>query len=591
MHMHKNSIYFDNVKSNYKINFANVPDLPLPARNDHLDKLQSDPNYLTWENLIEDNFYIMPALHIKQNCSDTPADTPADTSDCQSISPVINKKYYRYDTYTSSKYILPVPIYAQRSVFFYLWEIFQKYDLNFKFGGPLNLLVISDIPTYFENNSKIIPLPDIMYCIQENRKRHATGTINDHNDMIYITNTDKEIDQTYFKTMFANASVTKINSEGKISPEKTYDLIICWTNKIDIIYSSLSFMNIGGNLIFYLDLDSHLIDPYANIMYSLAHIFKKVNCYVPECLESKRFMMIIVCQKLMIQNLIQDGSDPIPPNIQNRIYRFVDDLDRIVLNAIGKIKELPELFGAMDSKHSQLHLYHVRNQQISFAEKWCRKFNVQIHPFYSMKEKEPVLSDKSINFAKIFPPAEGVDRNKLMMTDIGLYSITPYAEADSMVDLIAKHVAKPLDKLIITESNGGLGGNTIAFAKKFFQVNTAEYSNLHCDILRNNIGIYGFDNVQIYCTSYLYVFENIQQDILFMDPAWSGPGYKYVSKLYLYIGEYMIEDIINWIRSKVRVVVIKAPFNYDIDYFKKKVQHKKLVIHKIRNYQLLIADL
>ena len=591
MKIQKNSISFNHNQSNYKIDHEKIINLS-QSECTPINDTNSNPNYITYANLVEDNFYIMPVINIKSTCP-----TPETSETCYTISPIVNNKYYRYDTYTNDKYILPVPIYAQRPVFFYLWEIFQSIDLGFlKSSNPLNILSITDVPTYFKHENKLIPLPDIIYSVHEYRKKILKESIHDYYDTIYITDTIVELDTTYFKSMFMNIKMDQIKSISDMSVNKKFDLIICWTDKIKIIFDLVSkMMSVpDSNLIFNLEINMKCVSIVHEIVYYLTTIFTKVTTYIPVCAELKKQMIIIICQKLLSKKSNSDSvsiSNQIPLSFTTTLDQFITDQDRIMRNTRERIYELDELFKEMNSMNKQAYLFHARNSQIKFAENWCKKFHMQIHPFYFLKESEPVLSNKSINFSKIFPPADGVDRNKMLMTDIGLYSITPYQEADEMVDIIARHVGKSLDKLVITESNGGLGGNTIAFAKKFKRVNTAEYSNLHCDILRNNIGLYKFTNVHIYCASYLYVFENLKQDILFMDPAWSGPGYKYVRKLYLYIGEYMIEDIINWIRDKIKIVVIKAPFNYDIEYFKKRVKNTGFVIHKIRNYQLLIVDL
>jgi hypothetical protein len=412
---------------------------------------------------------------------------------------------------------------------------------------------------------------------------------NDLNQMVNITDIQYDIDLTYVEMLFVRNNFTKIASTDNVIINNKSDLVICWTINTKFILDSLRNLNLIGNLIFYLETGMDCVANHSKIINYLSYYFSKIICYIPTCAESKINFIVIICQKLLSDINVTVDTD-ITSEISDRLEKLIEEKTVVVNNAIQKISEMNSLFNSMTKKTWLLHIFHVKNLQISFAELWCKKFKMKIHPFYEMKEAEPILSNDSINFSKIFPHKEGVDRNKLMMTDIGFYSITPAFDADNMVDLIAKHISKPLDKLIITESNGGLGGNTLAFAKKFQLVNTAEYSNLHCDILRHNIGLYGYDNVKIYCTSYLNVFEKLDQDIVFMDPPWFGPGYKYVKKLYLYIGEYLIEDIINIIKSKIKLLVLKVPFNYDINYFKKKVAHKNLVIYKIKNYQMLIVD-
>jgi hypothetical protein len=577
-------IYYDGLISFDHIKTHTKPALqPLFSKcntiNLELDKLQSDKNFIKWANLIENNFYLMPTLNIQTDCA------TSSSTNCQTVVP--HKKFYRYDISAGDRYILPVPVYVEKPIFFYLWEIFQLYDVGLSANIPIKILVTTDTPSYTLHQNKLLILPDILHCVQEHRRKLTNKSLNDLNQMVCILDNDHDLDLSYVKLMFIRYNVLKIKSEDNMPLLKS-NLVICWLQNISLVWNIILNLDLNGHLIFYLETNPVCANSHAKLIYSLTHYFSKVTCYNPECSESKINFMFVICQKLLIQ---PDGSESImevPDNFTKSITQLVEFKHQIVLNAIQYIKEQPILFDAMTPKTTPYHLFKIRNEQINWAELWCKKYKMPIHPFYAMKESTPMLLFESINFAKIFPPKEGVDRSKLMMTDIGLYSITPYIEADLMVDIIEKSINKPLNNLIITESNGGLGGNTLSFAKRFGKVNTVEYSALHCDILRHNIEVYGYSNIQLYCTSYINVYEQLDQDIVFMDPPWFGPGYKYVKKLYLYIGEYLMEDIINQIKEKIKLLVIKVPFNYDIDYFKKKVTYEKLDIHSVKNYQLMV---
>ena len=249
-----------------------------------------------------------------------------------------------------------------------------------------------------------------------------------------------------------------------------------------------------------------------------------------------------------------------------------------------------DLFNVWDVWAKKNYIKIKVDEQIKFAIDWCIKHNMKIHPFYEKQEKTPEYINKVINYAKLFPKKQGVDMSKLLMTDIGLYSITSSSKSTETINIIKKYINNvPTNNLIITESNGGVGGDTIVFANYFKQVNVVEFSPIHCAVLRNNvIDVYKCTNVVLFCTDYTHVFKKIKQDILYMDPPWGGPNYKYVDKLYLHIGNYMIEEIINKIKSNTKIIVIKAPFNYDIDYLKSTV-NGKFFIHNVANYQIIVV--
>ena len=187
-------------------------------------------------------------------------------------------------------------------------------------------------------------------------------------------------------------------------------------------------------------------------------------------------------------------------------------------------------------------------------------------------------------YSGLFP--DGADKNKLQITDIGLYSITPPKEAEFISKIITIHSKKDAKNLVVTDATAGMGGNSISFAKHFQRVNAVEFSPLHCDILQHNINAYDLKNVDVRCADYSIIFNDLQQDVIFMDPPWGGSAYKLIPKLYLYLGVYPIEDLINKINHKF-LVVVKAPMNLDLDYFMKNVKYRKIKKYKIRNYQVI----
>ena len=197
------------------------------------------------------------------------------------------------------------------------------------------------------------------------------------------------------------------------------------------------------------------------------------------------------------------------------------------------------------------------------------------------KEGEPILYTNKNNYMKYFPNKKGVNKSKLQMTNIGLYSVTPYWEAKLTVDLFKRHLGD-ISQLTITETNGGMGGNTLAFADSFMKVNTIEKNKLHCSVLKNNLDVYKKRNVNIICDDYSNIYQTLNQDVIFMDPPWGGRDYKLVSKLKLYIGNYTVEDILN--KLIIKMAIVKAPRNFDIDTFKNTVIAKEIIVIIVRNY-------
>ena len=258
------------------------------------------------------------------------------------------------------------------------------------------------------------------------------------------------------------------------------------------------------------------------------------------------------------------------------------------MNTIYDMYNLHTIFNVIDENVKFDVLNKRAKEQINIAKQWCIKYDMPIKKYYQQEEKEPIIYNKFAEYLKYFPDRAGVNKSHLQMSDIGLYSITPHWEAKDTVELIRSNIKGDLKNMTITEPNGGMGGNTILFSEAFKNVNVVEYSKLHCDILRNNLDVYGCKNTTLYCWDYTDIMKKLTQDVIFMDPPWGGPAYKYIDKLTLHIGKYTVDEILNRVTTKL--AVIKAPFNFDIEYFKKHVTNTKSIkVQKIRNYIIIIV--
>lgn len=62
---------------------------------------------------------------------------------------------------------------------------------------------------------------------------------------------------------------------------------------------------------------------------------------------------------------------------------------------------------------------------------------------------------------------------------------------------------------------------TTLLAKDFEHINACEIINLHADIIKNNLEVYGYDNkVNIINDDYFNDMYKLKQDIIFFDPPW-----------------------------------------------------------------------
>jgi len=179
---------------------------------------------------------------------------------------------------------------------------------------------------------------------------------------------------------------------------------------------------------------------------------------------------------------------------------------------------------------------------------------------------------------KIFPPLDDQYINNLNTDYIGEFSITLPDDAKQITEIIKNRINRT--NITITEATAGLGGNVISFASVFDEVIAIEINPKRYEFLINNINAYGYKNVTFINDNFLNVVFNIEQDVLYIDPPWGGRGYKRRTNLKLRISNIQLENICNMVMQKnsAKMIVLKLPLNYDIDFLKKRVRYSVDVI-------------
>ena len=181
---------------------------------------------------------------------------------------------------------------------------------------------------------------------------------------------------------------------------------------------------------------------------------------------------------------------------------------------------------------------------------------------------------------KLFPLT---DYNKIKYDKEGLYSITHYNEADIISEIIKNNYLSDAN-LKILDGTGGIGGNTISFAKYFDKVTSIELDQSRYEMLTNNVKLFSSGVKFLNMDSVNYAYKNKNNyDIFFFDPPWGGPDYKKQKKLKLQIGGNSLLSIANKLKPN-KLLVFKLPFNYDFDEF----INFNYKLYKINNYYIII---
>jgi len=196
-------------------------------------------------------------------------------------------------------------------------------------------------------------------------------------------------------------------------------------------------------------------------------------------------------------------------------------------------------------------------------------------------ELEPKLMDYNEElFKKQFPFEKNINFKKLQLSNIGVYSMDRPDKTQLLSNLIKKNMGT--SNLTITDANGNMGGNAINFAQNFSFVNSVEILPLHCQILKNNLGVYNLlKKVKIYCNDYLDIMTDLKQDVIFFDPPWGGPNYKKEKNLNLYLDNINVVDIINNLHEHSKLIVLRVPKNYNIVYLMREIKFTNINIYKI----------
>ena len=179
----------------------------------------------------------------------------------------------------------------------------------------------------------------------------------------------------------------------------------------------------------------------------------------------------------------------------------------------------------------------------------------------------------------------------------GLYSVTKYTYANRITKLLLKlkginHTSS------ILECMSCVGGNSISFMQNFKKCLFVEKDPYKVDMLTNNIANLSkhiskkLADFTILTGNILNLVKNkdnnrLQQgvDIAFVDPPWGGVHYKHSKKIKIKIDKTPMFKFIHSLNGIAKYVVLKLPFNYEMDYLKKNLNESAQIIdiHDIKN--------
>ena len=157
-------------------------------------------------------------------------------------------------------------------------------------------------------------------------------------------------------------------------------------------------------------------------------------------------------------------------------------------------------------------------------------------------------------------------RNGIRMDTVASFSVTESRTADAMTGVILEYVEN-IQSPVIFDGMACVGGNTISFSKSFPSVLSNEYDSSRYEMLKHNVrDVLKCENVTFFNASILTLGIELDYDVLFLDPEWGGPDYKYKKNLRLTISDESVESFVLRVferNIRVSVIALKLPVNYD----------------------------
>jgi len=196
------------------------------------------------------------------------------------------------------------------------------------------------------------------------------------------------------------------------------------------------------------------------------------------------------------------------------------------------------------------------------------------------------------------PDNLGINLKDFKLNEEGSFSITRPYESAQIIYLIENFIrcyeneTKLSDK-ILTDATACMGGDLVRFSKYFRMINGVEILEENFSLLVQNCKQFGCHNVNLFCQNYLEIFEYLKQDIIYIDPPWTGPGYKSKESIVLKINDVELSELVQIIKERhiSKYIFIKAPSNVCLDKLNYDSIHTIYNKSKIASFKLICMSL
>lgn len=213
-----------------------------------------------------------------------------------------------------------------------------------------------------------------------------------------------------------------------------------------------------------------------------------------------------------------------------------------------------------------------------------------------------------IKYERLFP----IYDNRKVLENLkidkeSIHFISTPNNAKKIANIIGLYIKKHFNDITIVDSTAGVGGDSIAFAKKFGNVISIEIDKTRYDNLKNNMEAYEFKNVYVINSNSIDIIPKISKiqniDVIYIDPPWGGKDYRNNNNLRLKISNMKLENVIlNYFNPTImlsppKMVALKLPKNYDIKYLFNKLNNDpiepdkfKIHMHSLNKMSILVIE-
>jgi len=159
---------------------------------------------------------------------------------------------------------------------------------------------------------------------------------------------------------------------------------------------------------------------------------------------------------------------------------------------------------------------------------------------------------------------------RLQLDNEARYSLTESSLARIQAVIIAdcvKSEGHVPAQTIITDGTASIGGNVFAFVNFFMGVHAVEVHEQRSHMLAHNVDVLDMkQKVLVWCGDITCVeaaSRYFRHDVLFLDPPWTGIGYKNMPKLSLFLTGKSLMQVCNEWADNTMLIALKLPLNFD----------------------------